>query len=176
MPAITPGRVTHDHDGDVVVFLIGMRINRFRSVRQWWPAFTAMPRMLRELSMDPSLGLLGFFTALQGPRTVTVVQYWRDAESLIAYAKAAEHEHRPAWTAFNRAVRTSRGAVGIWHETYVVPKGGHESLYVDMPARGLGAAFGTSAASGRRESASGRLGRPEVQQQVVQQQAAQQVD
>ena len=114
-----------------------------------------MPKMLRELSADPSLGLLGFFTALQGPRTVSVVQYWRDAESLIGYAKATDREHRPAWTAFNRAVRTSGGAVGIWHETYVVPRGAHESLYVDMPARGLGAAFGTTQASGPRATASG---------------------
>ena len=105
MPHIVPGRATFDHDGDVVVFLIGMRVNRFRSVRHWCPVFTAMPRMLRELSADRSLGLLGYFAAVQGLRTPTLVQYWRDVDSLLAYAAADDGEHRPAWAAFNRAVR-----------------------------------------------------------------------
>ncbi len=43
---------------DVVVFVIGMRINRLRRVRSWWPAFTGMPRMLRELA-GSDRGLLG---------------------------------------------------------------------------------------------------------------------
>lgn len=159
MPHIVPGRVTFDHDGDVVVFLIGMRFNRFRSVRHWWPVFTAMPKMLRELSVDPSIGMLGFSGALQGLRSPTIIQYWRDVDSLLAYAKATAREHHPAWTAFNRAVRDSRGAVGIWHETYVVPRGGFEAVYVDMPAHGLGKAFGTVEAGGRRATAAGRLGR-----------------
>jgi hypothetical protein len=162
MTSIDRGRVTHDHDGDVVVFLIGMRVNRFRSVRSWWPAFAAMPRMVRELEADPGLGLLGRWFALQGPRSVAVVQYWRDTESLLAYASSGEHAHRPAWAAFNRAVRQSRGAVGIWHETYVVPRGAHESLYVDMPRSGLAGAFAGVEATGRRSTAAGRLGRTEV--------------
>ena len=28
MPRIVPDRRTHDHDGDLVLFLIGMRINK----------------------------------------------------------------------------------------------------------------------------------------------------
>lgn len=160
MSQIVPGRVTHDHDGGVVVFLIGMRINRFRAVRSWWPAFVAMPRMQRELQADPALGYLGGWNVLQGPRTITSVQYWRDVESLHAYARSTDHAHRPAWTAFNRAVRTGNGAVGIWHETFAVAPGGHESLYNDMPARGLGQIFGTAPATGRRETAAGRMNRP----------------
>jgi hypothetical protein len=161
MADVVRGRFTHDHEGDVVVFLIGMRVNRFRAVRSWWPAFTAMPRMLRELQADPGLGLLGAWTALQGPRAVCVVQYWRDADSLIAYARAADHAHRPAWAAFSKAVRASDGAAGIWHETYVVARGSHESLYVDMPAHGLAQVFGAVPASGRRATAAARLGRPD---------------
>jgi Domain of unknown function (DUF4188) len=162
MTDLLAGRITHDHDGGVVVFLIGMRINRFRAVRDWLPVARAMPRMLRELTADPALGLLGAWPAEQGPRAFSVVQYWRDAESLLAYATASDHTHRPAWTAFNRSARESGGAVGIWHETFVVPAGGHESLYVDLPRRGLGQAFEGIAATGRRATASGRLGRPEA--------------
>ena len=47
-------------DGDVVVFLIGMRINRWRAVRQGWPVFTAMPKMLREQAADKNSGMLGY--------------------------------------------------------------------------------------------------------------------
>jgi hypothetical protein len=157
MARIVPGRHTHDHDGDVVVFLIGLRINRLRAVRAWTSALAAMPAMLRELSADPSLGLLGFTNHLS-PRGALVVQYWRDLDSLIDYSRSADHVHRPAWAEFNRRAREAAGAVGIWHETFVVPAGRHESLYVDMPSTGLAAAVGSVEASGRRESARGRFG------------------
>ncbi len=39
-------------EGEVTVFLIGMRINSFVRVRGWWPVFRAMPAMLRELAAD----------------------------------------------------------------------------------------------------------------------------
>ncbi|MGW6306404.1 DUF4188 domain-containing protein, partial [Streptomyces niveus] len=31
------GRMTAGAEGDVVVFLVGMRINNFRALRSWWP-------------------------------------------------------------------------------------------------------------------------------------------
>ena len=113
-------RYTHEDDGTgVVVFLIGMRVNRLRAVRTWLPVAKAMPRMLAELTRQPALGLLGVTSCIQG-RGALNVQYWRDLESLLAYAQSPEHEHRPAWREFNRRVRDARGAVGIWHETFVV--------------------------------------------------------
>ena len=133
------GRWTHDHDGSLVVFLIGARVNKPLAVRRWWPVVSAMPRMLRELQQDPALGLLDVTSTIHG-RGSLMVQYWRDVESLLAYAHARDHAHRPAWSAFNRAAREAAGAVGIWHETYVVPRGHHESVYVAMPVVGLAAA------------------------------------
>ena len=47
-------------DGEFVVFLIGMRINKPWKLHKWVPIFLAMPRMLRELSRHPELGLLGY--------------------------------------------------------------------------------------------------------------------
>jgi hypothetical protein len=139
---VRAGRWTHEHDGDgVVVFLIGMRVNRLRAVRSWWPVAQAMPRMLAELRADPALGLLGVTSTVQG-RGALIVQYWRDLESLLAYAHGPDHEHRPAWREFNRLAREAHGAVGIWHETLIVPAGAHESVYVDMPEQGLPAALG----------------------------------
>ncbi len=151
------GRWTHDHDHGVVVFLIGARVNRPLAVRRWWPVVSAMPGMLRELQQDPALGLLGVTSAVHG-RGSLMVQYWRDVESLQAYAHDTEHAHRPAWRAFNRAGREAGGAVGIWHETFVVPAGGHESMYVDMPLLGLPRAVGPVPVGSARDSAAARLG------------------
>jgi hypothetical protein len=133
-------RWTHHDDGTgVVVFLIGMRVNRWRRVGAWWPVFAAMPRMLRELYADPDSGLLAHRMTLSADGPL-VVQYWRDREALIAYARDPNRGHRPAWRRFNTAARASGGAVGIWHETYDVPFGASESIYVDVPLRGLAAA------------------------------------
>jgi hypothetical protein len=158
MGAMNQGRWTHGRDDEgVVVFLIGMRINRLRAVRTWLPVARAMPRMLAELAKDPALGLLGVTSCVQG-RGALNVQYWRDLDSLLAYAHAPDHEHRPAWREFNRLVRDADGVVGIWHETFVVPPGAHESVYVDMPAQGLLGALGASRVDSRRNSARERMG------------------
>lgn len=150
-------RVSAVLPGDFVVFLIGMRINRPLLVHQWMPVASAMPRMIRELSRQPELGLLHAESWFS--RTLLMVQYWRSMEQLLAYASNREAEHLPAWKAFNRSVGTS-GAVGIWHETYGVSAGRSESVYVNMPAFGLGKAGSLVAASGNRKSARGRLDEP----------------
>jgi hypothetical protein len=114
--------------------------------------------MLAELQRDPGLGLLGVTSCVNG-KGALAVQYWRDLDSLLAYAQGADHEHRPAWREFNRRVRDARGAVGIWHETYVVAPGAHETIYVDMPAQGLPRAVGAEPIDAPRTSSRQRLGR-----------------
>ncbi|MFE7774721.1 DUF4188 domain-containing protein [Streptomyces sp. NPDC057445] len=151
------GRMTAESQDGVTVFLIGMRINSFRAVRSWWPTFLAMPRMLRELSKDKDSGLLGYRLLLGLPRVIYTVQYWESAEKLLAYSSAKDKEHRPAWAAFNRRMRTGRGKVGFWHETYVVPAGAYESVYVNMPEFGLGEATGVVPVGRRGDSAADRL-------------------
>jgi hypothetical protein len=42
-------RVTAEIEGDFVLFLIGMRINKVWRPDKWLPVFLAMPRMLKEL-------------------------------------------------------------------------------------------------------------------------------
>ncbi|MGK5630230.1 DUF4188 domain-containing protein [Streptomyces sp. URMC 123] len=150
-------RVTAAAQGDVVVFLIGMRINRWRAVRHWLPALAAMPRMLKELSRNGDSGLLGLRRLGGGPREFGVAQYWESREKLLAYASDRSGQHRPAWVAFNRRARSSKGGVGVWHETYVVPAGSYESIYVDMPPAGLGAAWGLEPVGRRGERAAERL-------------------
>jgi len=143
-------------DGEVVVFLIGMRINKPWKIHKWLPVAMAMPRMLRELGQHPELGFLGAHTWFA--RTVIVLQYWRSVEDLQAYAKNRNNAHLPAWAAFNKAVGKG-GDVGIWHETYRTREGDYETIYANMPPFGLGKATKAVTASGRKESAAGRIAR-----------------
>jgi hypothetical protein len=110
--------------------------------------------MLRELAKNPELGYLGG-DAWFG-RTTMLVSYWRSSEHLMRYAKSRDAEHLPAWRMFNKLVGTS-GDVGIWHETYRVHPGDYESVYVNMPAFGLGHAGQLVEATGARERAEDRL-------------------
>jgi hypothetical protein len=132
------GRYRADFPAGTVVFLIGMRINSFRSVRTWFPVFMAMPRMLRELFQQPELGLLGART-WTGWRVVMVQQYWESMDALMAYAASRDAEHLPAWRAFNRRAR-SNGATGIWHEAYTVDPATSHIIYSNMPLFGMGEA------------------------------------
>jgi hypothetical protein len=127
-------------DGDFVVFLIGMRIKRPWAVHRWLPVFRGMQQMLRSLA--PADGLLGYERGAiaGGP---AVVQYWRSQEQLDRFARAMMH--KAAWRQWNTQIRDS-DAVGIWHETYQVHAGEHESVYVNLPVFGLAAA---GEASGR---------------------------
>ena len=122
MTDVIPGRMTHDYDGDLVVYLVGMRINKPWRPDLWLPVFFAMPKMLAELSKDKDSGPARLPADLRAPADRWLVQYWNSHEKLYAYASDRDAAHRPAWTAFNRRVRKAPGAVGIWHETYLVER------------------------------------------------------
>lgn len=143
-----------------VLFLIGMRINRLWQPWRWLPVFVAMPKMIAELQRHPELGLAARPRTFLSGRTVMVVQYWRSFESLEAYASASDREHLPAWRNFNRRLRPS-GAVGIFHETYLLSDDGVETLYANMPRFGLAGLTGGVPTARRGESAGARLGRPD---------------
>jgi hypothetical protein len=148
-------RVSGEIDGEFVLFLIGIRLNRPWTL-SWVPVFMAMPRMLRDLCRNPELGLMHYRVHF-GFRNTMVVQYWRSFEQLTAYAKSGEAQHLPAWVSFNKAVGTN-GDVGIWHETYKVSAGTYENIYVNMPAYGVGAAGRLHDSVGRRANAAARMG------------------
>jgi hypothetical protein len=139
MPETFPGRYTADIEGDFVVFLIGMRVNKPWKVREWFPAFVAMPRMLRELEERPEAGLLGYRQLFASPISPVLVQYWRSFEHLERFARDPAFAHLPAWKAF-RSLTGDDGDVGIWHETYLVRAGEYEAIYGNMPRGGLAAA------------------------------------
>jgi hypothetical protein len=154
MGAIRAERLTAEIDGEVVVFLIGMRVNRLWKVHRWLPVARAMGRMLREIQADPSSGFLGVEQWFGNPSVM--VQYWRSFDALERYATDKARAHLSAWAAFNRAVG-SNGDVGIWHVTDRVRRGDYECVYNNMPLFGLAKATRAVPATGRRESAPGRM-------------------
>jgi hypothetical protein len=155
MTEIIKRRVCAEIEGDFVVFLIGLRINKPWKFWRWLPVARAMPHMLAELGKHPELGLLHARTMFGFPN-VFLVQYWRSFELLEAYAKKRDAAHLPAWRAFNQAVG-SNGDVGIWHETYLVAAGRYETVYNNMPPYGLGMAGQLVDAVGARQEARQRV-------------------
>ncbi len=84
-----------------------------------------------------------------------MVQYWKSRADLTKFARNPSEPHLKAWQQFNRVSKGeaiakanaplpptigSDGSVGIWHETYEIAPGKHESIYVNMPIFGLAAA------------------------------------
>jgi hypothetical protein len=146
--------MTAEVEGEFVVFLIGMRVNRFWKVHKWLPVVLAMPRMIRELTANADSGLLGA-EAWFGNLSL-MLQDWRSFEHLERYAKDRDKTHWPAWVAFSKAVARS-GAVGIWHETYRVRPGDYECVYNNMPLFGLAKATKRVEATGSKGTAAGRM-------------------
>jgi hypothetical protein len=152
MAKVIESRMSAEMEGEFVVFLIGMRINKPWKVHKWLPTFLAMPKMLKELEGHPDSGFLGH----NGLGKV-IVQYWRSFEHLEAYAQAKDKKHWPAWVDFNRRFGNSRGDVGIWHETYLVKPGQYEAIYSGMPIYGLGKIGKLVPAAGMRDAARTRM-------------------
>jgi hypothetical protein len=159
MAKVIPNLMTAEIEGGFVVFLIGMRINKFWKLHKWIPVFLAVRRVLRELEAHRESGFLGYFGA-GNHRLLLAVQYWTSFHHLESYARSKDHLHWPAWVAFNQRIGRDRSDVGIWHETYQVRADEYETLYSGMPPFGLGTVGKLIPAIGRRESARGRMGCP----------------
>ena len=133
-----------------------MRVNQPWRPDLWMPVFGAMPGMLSELYAAKAASArgegadLGFLDgrSLLGAGGPTLVQYWRSVDDIYAYANDPGHERRPAMRAFYARSRRATRAVGIWHETFAVPAGGHRE-----PLRG-------DAAHRSGQGLRGHLGRP----------------
>src|SRR5690625_2971804 len=108
---IYTGRYTTENSEDLVVFLIGMRINKRLAVHKWLPVFMEMPGMIRELyAHKEELGFLSMESYF-GLRTTVMIQYWRSIDDLLAYAHG--QTHLTAWKNFNKKIG-NREAVGIY--------------------------------------------------------------
>ena len=76
MADVIPARMTHEYDGELVVYLVGMRINKPWRPDLWLPVVLAMQKMLVELSKDKDSGLLGYRLSI-GAGVPFVVKYWK---------------------------------------------------------------------------------------------------
>lgn len=156
MAKVIPGRFTAQTDEPFVVFIIGMRVNKFFAFRKWIATAMAMGPMLRTLYQHPEKGFLGAQTLISW-RRVTTIQYWRSFDDLEKFARDKDDPHLEAWRKFNKTIG-SDGSVGIFHETFLVDAGKYEALYGNMPVLGLAAATSHVPAVGKRETARRRLG------------------
>lgn len=150
---IFPGRFTAENHEGVVVFIIGMRINKWSAVHKWLPVLMAMPPMIKELSIHKKTGCLSSEIFFKLPLTF-MVQYWQSEEDLHAYSKG--QKHMAAWKTFNQKTKNN-DAVGIYHETYLIAPGQSESIYVNMPEFGLAKALGRKPITAATSSARQRL-------------------
>ena len=153
-----PGRYSAEMDGDFVVFVIGMRINKLWKVHKWLPVAKAMGPMIRELLAHPEKGMLSVRQMWAG-RTVTLIQHWRSFDHLERFARDRDDPHLEAWRRFNQRVGTS-GDVGVFHETYRVPAGGYECIYSNMPVVGLAVAGEHVPVARRGDAARDRIEAP----------------
>jgi hypothetical protein len=158
MSKVVPGRFSAEIDESFVVFSIGMRVNNIWAVNKWVPTARAMGPMLSTLHRYPEKGFMGqetFFRLM--PIEIVLITYWKSFEHLEHFARSADDPHLEPWREFNKSIG-SDGSVGIWHETYLIPAGQSESIYVNMPVFGLAAATQHVPAIGRKETARRRLG------------------
>ncbi len=109
---------------DLVVIYLGMRVNIFRGVSTllgFGPKISGVGKSMPD-------GLLGHESIIYSlwPLHIGMRQYWRDFESLEAWARS--EPHRQWWSGF---LKDPKG-VGFWHEAYFM-RGGMEAVYVNVP-------------------------------------------
>jgi hypothetical protein len=135
---------------DLVVIYLGMRVNTLAGIK----TLTGFgPKISKAVDAKPD-GLLLHESIVYSLRHVGMRQYWRDFESLEAWARS--EPHKKWWQNFLR----DSGGTGFWHETYF-RRGGMEAVYIDMQkATGLAAFAQLEPARGAMFSARKRAGMP----------------
>ena len=124
-----------------------------------WPYASRLAREIDRAANEAKVSKAGMLSSERfrlGWGHFGVLQYWSSFEELD------EWSHRPPhaewWRGALERMR-SREDFGIYHETYLVPKAGIESIYLNSPRVGL-ASFGiTGEAVGSSTTSRDRLGR-----------------
>ncbi len=137
MAAIYRERMAAEIDGEYVVYINGMRLNKLRALPKYLRAGLAAGKMFERLAADPDNGFLGYLPAFTGLRSGAAIQYWRSLEDIKRFAHDPDDLHVPAWLWYDEEVGDN-GELGFWAELYVVSDGTFETFYRNMPPIGLG--------------------------------------
>ena len=127
-------------NADVVVFLIGVRINH--PLGMLAPGFRElnMAGMVKDLEDHSEeydfLGMTNWLNASDRTTNSEIMQvcYFRSNEGLQKFAHA--EIHRTNWDHWNRTSKKNPH-LSIYHETYHVPKGHWESIYINSHVSGI---------------------------------------
>lgn len=118
-------RATVDLSGfpDLVVMYLGLSLRSPRGI----PTILKFMHRIRGAVKKRPEGLLLHEPVIFPPFQVGMRQYWRDFDSLEAWARAAPH--RDWWKEY---LLDTKGT-GLWHETYFM-QGGVEAIYDNVRA------------------------------------------
>ena len=151
---VVPARMAAEIEGEFVVFLIGMRINKLWKVHMWLPVAAAMGPMLAELVRYPELGLLGYpmtWAARAAARAVLA-----QPEQLVAFARDKDNPHLEAWRRFNRRSPATATSASGTRPTWCRPAATRRSTATcpgsGSPPRGCRCRVARQPASASREA------------------------
>ena len=136
---------------ELVVIYLGMRVTSWRGLGT---LLKFGPRISAAVAVKPDGLLLHEQNIIYSllPPHFGMRQYWRDFESLEAWARSLPHQDW--WRDFLR----DSGGTGFWHEAYF-KRGGMEGVYDNIPsALGFKGFAGTLPAKGAMFSARRRAG------------------
>lgn len=130
-------------DEEIVVFMLASRSNHPRG--RFAPGFIVMGKyfgdMWRDLAKNRQTnGFLGKTSTLMSTdedcsNTMCWLSYWKDMESLQAFANGPVHKKGLVW--YMKTALKEYPGIGIMHETYHIPKGHWETIMFNMRPFGL---------------------------------------
>jgi hypothetical protein len=109
---------------DLVVIYLGMQVRKLRGLI----SLLRNGQGIEQAGAERPAGLLHYENNIifrLFPLHVGMRWYWKDLESLEAWAR--DERHRVWWQTFLR----DTGGTGFWHEAYFM-RGGMEAVYIDM--------------------------------------------
>lgn len=132
-------------DEQIVVFVLGARSNhpRGRFAPGWAVIGKYFGDMWRDLAKNRQTnGFLGKTSTLIATdedcgNTMCWLSYWKDLESLQAFANGPVHKKGMVW--LTKIGLTEYPSIGIMHETYHIPKGHWETISLNTRPFGLAA-------------------------------------
>jgi hypothetical protein len=137
---VLPGRWVANPPPGTTLVLFGLRVNRWGRFTSWLPLVRALRRMIAEAGARPEESGLLWARQWRDGRVFTVLSYWRDYDSAMAWARDARFTHRGVWRKYNRGRVGDSGDVGLWHEVIAIDPERLHTIYRDIDRRGLAAA------------------------------------